>query len=197
MAEVTLIKNPAEQQLTAEWREAKARLPGPARLREAAFERFAATGLPHRRVEEWKYTDLRVLMREAKPLAPRPDADVFARLKDAGAALGDLDARRIVIADGYFVPELTDQQPRAGHGDRIVRVALPRGDRARERAWARTSTDDVAIALNTAFMTGGAVIHVRKDAATRGRSISSFASAASPLPPSALAGHGRAGARSC
>ena len=103
MAEVTLIKNPAEQQLAAEWAGGEgASCRAPARLREAAFERFAATGLPHRRVEEWKYTDLRALMREAKPLAPRPDADVFARLKDAGAALGDLDARRIVIADGYL-----------------------------------------------------------------------------------------------
>ena len=125
MAEVTLIKNPAEQQLTAEWQEAKARLPGPARLREAAFERFAATGLPHRRVEEWKYTDLRVLMREAKPLAPRPDADVFARLKDAGAALGDLDCAP--YRDRGWLPGARldgSKQPRSGHGDHgIVRVA--------------------------------------------------------------------------
>ncbi len=164
MAEVTLIKNPAEQQLAAEWQEAKARLPGPARLREAAFEQFAATGLPHRRVEEWKYTDLRVLMREAKPLAPRPDADVFARLKDAGAALGDLDARRIVIADGYLAPGWTDQN---SHDPGMAIMEL--------FAWLAESplyvdrlsqnvTDDVAIALNTAFMTGGAVIHVRNDA---------------------------------
>ncbi len=164
MAEVTLIKNAAEQQLTAEWQEAKTRLPGPARLREAAFERFAATGLPHRRVEEWKYTDLRVLMREAKPLVPRPDANVFARLKDAGAALGDLDARRIVIADGYLAPGWTDQN---NHNPGVTIVEL--------FAWLAESllhvdclnqnvTDDVAIALNTAFMTGGAVIQVRKDA---------------------------------
>ena len=42
---------------------------GRARLREDAFKRFDARGLPHRRVEEWKYTDLRALMRDAKPLA--------------------------------------------------------------------------------------------------------------------------------
>src|SRR5437016_10894989 len=73
MAELTLMKNAAEQQLAAEWAAAKARLPGVAPLREAAFERFAAAGLPHRRVEEWKYTDLRALMRDAKPLAGAPD----------------------------------------------------------------------------------------------------------------------------
>ena len=74
MADVTLIKNPAEQQLAAEWAAARAKLPGVAPLREAAFERFARAGLPHRRVEEWKYTDLRALMRDAKPLVARPDA---------------------------------------------------------------------------------------------------------------------------
>ena len=48
-------------------------------------------------------------MREAKPLAARPDAKVFARLKDAGKGIGDLDARRIVIADGYLPPDWTDR----------------------------------------------------------------------------------------
>ena len=43
MAEVTLIKNPAEQQLAAEWAAAKAKLPGAAPLRAAAFEQFART----------------------------------------------------------------------------------------------------------------------------------------------------------
>src|SRR3954453_15986294 len=92
----------------AEWQAAKARLSGPAPLREAAFENFAKAGLPHRRVEEWKYTDLRALMRDAKPLAARPDAAVFAALKDVDAGPGDLDAQRIVIADGYLAPGWTD-----------------------------------------------------------------------------------------
>src|SRR5213596_1730167 len=97
MAELTLMKNAAEQQLAAEWQAAKAKLPGAAPLRAAAFERFALTGLPHRRVEEWKYTDLRALMRDAK-----------ARAKDAGALLADIDSRKLVFVDGAFVPELSD-----------------------------------------------------------------------------------------
>src|SRR5687768_15699778 len=99
MAELTLMKNAAEQQLAAEWAEAKTRLPGAAPLREAAFERSAAAGLPHRRVEEWKYTALRALMREAKPLASLPDAGTFAALKGTDAGLGDLEAQRIVVAN--------------------------------------------------------------------------------------------------
>src|SRR3954464_3599777 len=108
MAELTLMKNAAEQQLAAEWQAAKAGLPRPAPLAAAAFETFAKAGLPHRRVEEWKYTDLRALMRDAKPLAARPDAAAFAALKDVDAGLGDLDARRIAIADGYLAPGWTD-----------------------------------------------------------------------------------------
>src|SRR6266705_6692767 len=108
MAELTLMKNAAEQQLAAEWQTAKAKLPGAAPLRAAAFERFDAAGLPHRRVEEWKYTDLRALMRDAKPLAGVPDAAAKARAKDAGAAVASIEGRRIVFVDGAFVPELSD-----------------------------------------------------------------------------------------
>ena len=100
MAELTLMKNAAEQQLAAEWAAAKGSLPGVTPLREAAFERFAASGLPHRRVEEWKYTDLRALMRDAKPLAGPPDAAAKARAKDAGALLADVECRRIVKTGG-------------------------------------------------------------------------------------------------
>ena len=53
------------------------RLPGGGEigeLRREAFESYERVGLPHRRIEDWKYTDLRVLMREVLPLAPEPDA---------------------------------------------------------------------------------------------------------------------------
>src|SRR6185503_1781748 len=83
-AEVRAIKTSAEQRLVQSYAAARGTLPGDgvvAALREDAFKRFDAGGLPHRRVEEWKYTDLRALMREAKPLAgqcistPRPAGD--------------------------------------------------------------------------------------------------------------------------
>jgi Fe-S cluster assembly protein SufD len=165
MADVTLIKNPAEQQLAAEWAAAKARLPGAAPLREAAFEQFARAGLPHRRVEEWKYTDLRALMREAKPLVARPDAATFARLKDAGASLGDLEARRILIADGYLAPDWIDQNVH-DPGISIVELSTWLADENlfRLASLPEAARNDIAVSLNTAFMTGGVVIHVRKDA---------------------------------
>ncbi|HEY2425755.1 MAG TPA: Fe-S cluster assembly protein SufD, partial [Pseudolabrys sp.] len=105
-AEVALIKTAAEAALAQTFAQARDRLPGDDTIvarREAAFDLFAKQGLPHRRIEEWKYTDLRALMREAKPLAGPPDAAAKARAKDAGRMLGDLDARRMVFVDGEFV----------------------------------------------------------------------------------------------
>src|SRR5438067_3927677 len=162
MADVALIKTAAEQQLAAEWQQAAGRLPGPRLLRATAFERFAAAGLPSRRIEEWKYTDLRALMREAKPLAAPPDAAARARAKDAGAALASIEARRIVFVDGAFVPELSDLgglEP--GLTIRSMAEVLTTGDPRITAALGRiVPTDDIAVALNTAFMGDGAVIRI-------------------------------------
>src|SRR5947207_12067918 len=108
MADIALLKTAAEQQLAAEWEQAGHRLPGLAALRAAAFERFQNSGLPNRRVEAWKYTDLRALMREAKPLAAPPDAAAKTRARNAGAALAAVEARLIIFVDGAFAPELSD-----------------------------------------------------------------------------------------
>jgi Fe-S cluster assembly protein SufD len=161
MAELTLMKNAAEQQLAAEWLAAKGRLPGAAPLRAAAFERFAAKGLPHRRVEEWKYTDLRALMRDAKPLAGAPDAAAKARAKEAGSILADIDSRKLVFVDGAFAPELSDlTKLEKGITITTMADALAKGDALIARLGKVVPTDDMAVALNTAFMGDGAVIHV-------------------------------------
>src|ERR1041384_2603154 len=162
MAELTLMKNAAEQQLAAEWQAAKGRLPRAAPIRAAAFERFSAVGLPHRRIEEWKYTDLRALMRDAKPLAPPPDAAAKARARNASATLDSIEGRRVVLVDGVLVPELSDLSG--------LEKGLTIGSMAQALATGNplvlahlgkvVPTDDIAVALNTAFMGDGAVIHV-------------------------------------
>ncbi|MES2905591.1 MAG: Fe-S cluster assembly protein SufD [Pseudomonadota bacterium] len=48
----------------------------------AAAQWFAETGLPHRRMEAWKYTDIRAFWREPLKSAPQPDA---ATIKEAEA----------------------------------------------------------------------------------------------------------------
>lgn len=170
-ADVRPIKTAAEIALAEAFAANKTRLPGRGALasrREEAFRRFENHGLPHRRIEEWKYTDLRTLMRTAKPLGPGPDADSKQRAQAAGAIVAGVNPRRIVFAEGVFVPELSDlielesglsitslaQALAAGETDVVARLSTP-----------GLPEGDVAAALNTAFMGDGAVIRVAKGAA--------------------------------
>jgi Fe-S cluster assembly protein SufD len=169
-AEVRPIKTAAETALADSFAAAKDRLPGAgplASLRAEAFRQFNASGLPHRRVEEWKYTDLRALMRDAKPLAGAPDAAAKARARNAGASLASIEGRRIVFIDGAFAPELSDLAGlEAGLSIRSMGEALAAGDpQVTSLLGKLVPTDDVAVALNTAFMGDGAVIRVGEGAA--------------------------------
>ena len=164
-AEVAMIKTAAETALAHAYSQARTRLPGDdviAAQREAAFALFAREGLPHRRVEEWKYTDLRALMRDAKPLASPPDAAAKARARTAGATLGDVETRRLVFVDGAFVPEISDigaLEP--GLAVSSLAAALTDGDPALAAHLGRLApSSDVAVALNTALMGDGAVIRI-------------------------------------
>jgi Fe-S cluster assembly protein SufD len=169
-AEIRTVKTSAEQALSEAYASAKAKLPGDGTvlaLREAAFRRFEAEGLPNRRVEEWKYTDLRALMREAMPIAGPPDDAAKARAREAGHLVGDIDARRIVFVDGTFVPELSELSNfDAGLTIRSMAEALATGDPllARHLGKVVPSDGEGVIALNTALMRDGALIHVAKDA---------------------------------
>jgi len=164
-AEVTIIKTAAETALAHAFTQARAQLPGDGAIaaqRDAAFDVFAKEGLPHRRVEEWKYTDLRALMREAKPLALPPGAAAKARAKQAGALLGDVEARRLVFVDGAFVPELSDTANlESGLAVRSLAEALTDSDPSLTAHLGKLAPlSDVAVALNTALMGDGAVIRI-------------------------------------
>ena len=168
-AEVAVIKTAAETALAQTFAQVRDRLPGDeaiAARRNAAFDVFAKQGLPHRRIEEWKYTDLRALMRDAKPLASPPDASAKARAKDAGRVLGDLDARRLVFVDGAFVPELSDlRELEAGLVVGSLAQALTDGDPVvAARLGKLAPANDAAVALNTALMGDGVVIRVASGA---------------------------------
>ena len=164
-AEVTTIKTAAETALASAFNQARARLPGDDVIsgqRKAAFDLFAREGLPHRRVEEWKYTDLRALMRDSKPLASPPDARAKAKAKHAGALIGDVDARRLVFVDGAFVPELSDLAAlEEGLEISSLADALSEPTALLDAHLGKLApVADVAVALNTALMGDGAVIRV-------------------------------------
>ncbi len=184
-AEVTTIKTAAEVALAQSFAKAASRLPGDdgvSQQRQAAFAVFAKEGLPHRRVEEWKYTDLRALMRDAKPLANPPDAAAKAAAKNAGALLADIEARRLVFVDGAFVPELSDIAGlEKGLSVRPLAQALSDGDPSLMSHLGKLApATDVAVALNTALMGDGAVIKIAAGAAIERPLYLQFVASAKP-----------------
>ena len=162
MAEITVMRTPAEAGLSQQFETAKAGLPGDATRREQAFRLVAERGLPHRRIEEFKYTDLRALMREAAPLAPKPSAADAAAALAGATALAGSEAVRVAIVNGHVAPAGSDLA-RLPAGVAIVPLAeaLVSGHPLLARmSPVAAARDNVVYQLNAAFMTDGAVIRV-------------------------------------
>jgi Fe-S cluster assembly protein SufD len=139
---------------------ARDRLPGTgkvAEVREQAFATFERLGLPHRRVEEYKYTDLRALMREVLPLAGAPDAAALARAKAALASVVVDGAAKLVLVDGVFAAGLSDTDGLdAGVTVQTLREALEAG----KAELLETTVIDPMLALNTALATDGVIVNI-------------------------------------
>ena len=108
---VALAKTTTGKALGETFAVARDRLPGSPAVIEArkkAFDAFEHQGLPHRRIEDWKYTDLRAGMREVLPLATAPDQAAFARATGALKSLVVADTRQLVLVDGVFAPQLSN-----------------------------------------------------------------------------------------
>lgn len=162
---VALAKSTAGQPVGDLFATARNRLPGigpVTEVRQAAFDDFARRGLPHRRIEEWKYTDLRALLREVASLAPAPDQAAFARAATAVKSLGFDETQKLVLVDGVFAPQLSDVSSlESGVRVRTLREILEDGSNAVRADLLRTSVaSDAMISLNAALATDGVVIDV-------------------------------------
>jgi Fe-S cluster assembly protein SufD len=138
----------AERTLARQFAEQERRETSPARA--AAFARFAATGLPTRRVEAWHYTDLRAAMADAAPIRPA------ATRAEIGAARSQLAGRerfaagsQLVVLGGRFIGELSDP--------------LPAGVSIVEGPVVAKAVDDPLAALNEALSPSGPTISVARE----------------------------------
>jgi Fe-S cluster assembly protein SufD len=143
---------------------ARDRLPGAGKIADArrqAFEAYERVGLPHRRIEDWKYTDLRVLMREVLPLGAAPDAAALKRAATALKLHAIPGVRLIVLVDGVFAPKLSETSDLGkGISIRSLRDVLEAGDSALQAQLFAPDNSDAMVALNSAMMTDGVVIEV-------------------------------------
>lgn len=135
-------------------------------LRDAAAEQLRRKGLPHRRVEEYKYTDLRAFMKSSAPLAAAASADEARAVLEANQGFGELGRYRIVIANGRFVEAFSDVAALAGEGVTVTDFteALGGDNGAALLAIPASAEGDGTLALNTAFVQGGVMLSVKEGA---------------------------------
>jgi Fe-S cluster assembly protein SufD len=171
-APTTTLRTPVEAELIERFDKLRTALPGTNAVRERradAFAVFEKRGLPHRRIEEWKYSDLRARLKKAAPLAARPDAKAasaaLASVKDAFAGV---DRHRVVLVDGYFAPALSDGDALSRDGIEVAALSDLLGRDGAKAADLLSvpdiAADDVAVALNSAFAADGVLVTIAKGA---------------------------------
>ena len=129
--------------------------------REAAIQRFQELGVPTRKQEAWKYTDIASVLDRpyTLPLGPE-EADVSAS-DLAPYLIDDLDAHVLVLVNGR--PDLSLSQLDALPEDVTAGSLKDAGDHPAFKAHYgeyADAEDEVLTALNTAFVQDGAFIHV-------------------------------------
>jgi FeS assembly protein SufD len=168
---VQQFRTKAEQAFLDMFEEASNALPGArdpfvSGLRGKAIAAYGRLGLPHRRIEAWKYTDLRARLTDVNPLLKAEgiavnDADLALAL---GSEIAALPAYRLVVVEGDLRADLSDIAALKAAGVEVVSLG-----HALEKLplWLKTSlgqvnprADDPVVALNAALMTGGAALRI-------------------------------------
>ena len=157
--------------LLARYEGLKSRLPGDARVRAAAAEAFQRTGLPGPRVEAWKYTNLRPLMRAAfaEPMSPVSDDQMLDGVPRLAPA-------RLVFVSGHYRADLSEP-PASGFATFAERPEL----------WG-LGEDRPFAALNTMLAEDGLVLDI--PAGVDAGAVQ-LASLAQPVPGRVIAFHPR------
>jgi Fe-S cluster assembly protein SufD len=168
---VQQFRTKTEQDLLDLFESAQQALPGArdpfiSGLRQDAIKAYGRLGLPHRRVEAWKYTDLRARMTDANPLLKAVGMGVAeAQFERAlGGAIMGVPAYRLVIVEGDLRTDLSDIAGLNAAGVEAISLghALEKPPAWLKAALSQVNPrdDDPVLALNTALMTGGAALRI-------------------------------------
>jgi Fe-S cluster assembly protein SufD len=158
------MKTKAEQALTEAFEAVAGKLPGSAAVKERRAEAigaFGSLGLPHRRIEEWKYTDLRANFKEALPPAIHDETPLtIAELIVALGPLAHVDAYRVAFVNGRHHPELDDTSEATGLNVVTLGKTLASASSQVADTLTKSDANGAIAALNAAFMTDGAIVRV-------------------------------------
>lgn len=156
----------AEQGFAAAYAAERDRLPGAANsalrdAREQAIRQLNETGLPHRRMEGWRWTDLHPLTKiRFAPAAPHAGPLPWAEQADPFAGV---DPYRIVLVNGFVRSDLSrlDGLPKGVEvlslSDALVRDSDQYGPLL------ASVRDGALVALNMALMQDGAIVRIRRN----------------------------------
>jgi Fe-S cluster assembly protein SufD len=160
--------SPAIDHFVAEFSALRAGLPGQGlewlgRSRQSALDAFVTTGFPTSRNEDWKYTRVTPIEKRSFKLAQQNDVHVQAREVEQ-FSLGAMACEQLVFVDGRYVDALSTRNVVDG-GARITTLesAMNASSQLLESHLGHYAdiNGQPFSALNTAFMTDGAVIHVK------------------------------------
>lgn len=163
MGAVTIMRSAAETSLGELFERLKGGLPGDVTVREEALAGFQERGLPHRRVEEFRYFDLRALMRDAPPPADKPGPSDLAAAFGQAKAFAEVPAARLTIVNGHVMASGLSENAALPAGIEIVTLphALASADpRLVDLGAVATARDNPVYRLNTAFMSDGVILRV-------------------------------------
>jgi FeS assembly protein SufD len=168
---VQQFRTKAEQAFLDLFESAEKALPGArdsfvSKLRAKAIEAYGRLGLPHRRIEAWKYTDLRARILDAYPLVKADGVAISETELDRalGSETARLPAYRLVVVEGDLRAGLSDIAGLRAKGVEVLSLG-----QALEKppAWLKATLgqvnprdDDPVLWLNAALMTGGAALRL-------------------------------------
>ena len=136
MADITPLRTAAETALSKLFEATKMKYPtGVSIAREEAFRYFEAVGLPTRRVEAFKYTDLRSAFRDAAHPAEMPSSDTAKAAVEEAKGFAGIEAVRLTFVNGHLIARPVGSRP---HPGRHHRDSAQRGADRRERASGET-----------------------------------------------------------
>jgi Fe-S cluster assembly protein SufD len=152
MGVLKTMRTPVEDALIAEAAKLAVANDNSSSLRAQGLQQLQQLCLPHRRIEEWKYTDLRAVWREPLSLARKPDQT----LVDAASKLAPKpDLPSLTFVNGFLTD--TSQLPKG-----VEVISLEQERNCGVLCKALNGWSDPALALNSAFLQSGAVVRVAK-----------------------------------
>ena len=132
-------------------------------IRSEAIKNFESIGFPNKKLENWKYTSLKNLLKN--DFIVLPEINNLLEFKDIKKYLiDDIDSYKIIFVDGKYSSHLSDTT-HEGMDICILSAALSQSkyELLVENYFNKIANDDGITSLNTAFSSEGAFIHIPKN----------------------------------